>query len=201
MKKQLIAVAGIDPSQDMTLINEKFTEETEKSFLDAKKWFMAALKDAVDNKGSVASSILSSTKKEPVKLPTFEGAVKSSPFLKFPVWIERWEKLISQYDEVWRPSILLDHLDDAAREKFVGYESNYLEAMKRLKRFYGDPQKVVACVMEEVLSPKDIQCGDYGSLLSYVDVLERNFNRLQNLDIEHEMSNTSTMSHILRKFP
>ena len=54
----------------------------------------------------------------------FEGAVKSSPFLKFPVWIERWEKLIDQYDEVWKPSILLDHLDDAAREKFVGYESN-----------------------------------------------------------------------------
>ena len=42
-------------------------KETEKSFLDAKKWFMAAVK------GSVASSTLSSTKKETVKLPTFEG--------------------------------------------------------------------------------------------------------------------------------
>ena len=131
-----------------------------------------------------------------MKLPIFEGVAKSSPFLKFPVWIERWEKLIDQYDEVWRPSILLDHLDDAAREKFVGYESNYAEAMNRLKKFYGDPQKVVACVMKEVLSPSDIKCGDYKSLLLYVDVLERNFNRLLNLDIEHEMSNTSIMSQI-----
>ena len=73
--------------------------------------------------------------------------------------------------------------------------------MKRLKKCYGDPQRVVACIMEEVLSPNDIQCRDYRGLLSYVDVLERNFNRLQNLEIEHEMSNTSTMSHILRKFP
>ena len=84
--------------------------------------------------------------------------MRSSPFPKFPVWIERWEKLISQYNEVWRPSILLNHLDDAAQEKFVGCESNYLEAMKRPKKFYGDPQKVVACVTQEVLTPKDIQC-------------------------------------------
>ena len=203
LKEQVIAVAGIDPSGEMSEINRKFATETERSFCDAKKWFMAAFKDAEDHcvSNSVSRTTNSSTKKEPVKLPMFEGAVKSSPFLKFPVWIERWEKLIDQYDEVWRPSILLDHLDDAAREKFVGYESNYAEAMNRLKKFYGDPQKVVACVMKEVLSPSDIKCGDYKSLLLYVDVLERNFNHLLNLDIEHEMSNTSTMSQILRKFP
>ena len=83
---------------------------------------------------------------------------------------------------------------------FVGYESNYLEAMNRLKKYDGNPQRVVACVMKKVLSPSDIKCGDYKSLLFHVDGLERNFNRLSNLDIEHEMSNTSTMSQILRKF-
>ena len=105
LKKQLTAVAGIDPSQDISQINEKFSGEVEPTFLDAKKWFMAALKDTVDYTGSASSSTstTSSTKKEPVKLPSFEGALKSSPFLKFPVWIERWEKLINQYDEVWRP--------------------------------------------------------------------------------------------------
>ena len=201
LKEQVIAVTGIDPSQDMSQINRKFADEVEKSFCNVKRWFMAELKDSADGAINTSSIAHSSTKKEPVKLPKFEGAVKSSPFLKFPVWIERWEKLISQYDEVWRSSILLDHLDDAAREKFVGYESNYPEAMKRLKKFYGDPQKVVACVMEEVLTPSNIKCGDYKNLLLYVDVLERNFNRLQNLEIEHEMSNTSTISQILRKFP
>ena len=131
-----------------------------------------------------------------MKLPKFEGAVKSSPFLKLPVWIERWEKLIGQYDEVWRSVV---HDDDAAQEKFLGYESNYSEAMKRLKKFYGDPQKV-ACIMEEVLTPSNIKGGYDKNLLLYVDVLERNFNRLQNLEIEHKMSNTSTMCQILRKF-
>ena len=72
----------------------------------------------------------------------FEGAESASPFLKFPVWIDRWEKLIVQYGETWRPSILLDHLDDAARERFVGYENNHSEAMDRLKKYYGDPQRL-----------------------------------------------------------
>ena len=71
--------------------------------------------------------------------------------------------------------------------------------MNRLKKYDGNPQKVVACVMKEVLSPSDIKCGDYKSLLFHVDGLERNFNRLSNLDIEHEMSNTSTILQILRK--
>ena len=131
----MIAVAGIYPSGVMSEINRKFAAETERSFCGAKKWFMAAFKDAEDHSLSVSRTANSSTKKEPVKLPMFKGAVKSSPFLKFPVWIERWEKLIDQYDEVWKPSILLDHLDDAAREKFVGYKVNYLEAMNRLKKF------------------------------------------------------------------
>ena len=202
LKQLMITVARTDPSQDMTDINKNFTESAEKQFLAAKKWFMESLKDVVcDSSSSDKPSSDSSTKKEPVKLPKFEGDAKCSPFLKFPVWFERWEKLIQQYDEVWRPSILLDHLDDAAREKFVGYESDYPEAMERLKKFYGDPKKVVSCVMEEVLSPGDIKCGDYRALLFYVDVLERNFNRLKNLNIEHQISNVMTMSQILRKFP
>ena len=206
LKEQVIVVAGIDPSEDMTVINQKFAAETEKSFVDAKKWFLTALKDDVQSSPTLTpdpspSHMLSSTKKEPVKLPKFEGALSASPFLKFPVWIERWEKLIVKYEEDWRPTILLDYLDDVAKEKFVGYESNYPEAIKRLKKFYADPRKVVSCVMKEVLSAEDIKHGDYSGLLSYVDVLEKNYNRLSNLGIEHEMSNTSTMSVILRKFP
>ena len=59
----------------------------------------------------------------------------------------------------------------------------YEESHERLKKFYGDPQKVVSCIMEEVLSLNEIQFGDYRGLLSYVDVLEGHFNRLQNLEI------------------
>ena len=50
--------------------------------------------------------------------------------------------------------MLMGHLDDAAKAKFVGYETNYSEAIQRLDAFYGDPVKVVSCINKEVMSPK-----------------------------------------------
>ena len=38
-------------------------------------------------------------------------------------------------------------------------------------------------------------------LVSYSLLLENNFNRLKSMDLEHEMSNTSAMTSIVRKFP
>ena len=73
--------------------------------------------------------------------------------------------------------------------------------MKRLDTFYGDPLKVVSCVMTEVNAPSAICEGDYLGLVSYCGVLENNYNRLSNLDLGHEISNTSSMSMILHKFP
>ena len=73
--------------------------------------------------------------------------------------------------------------------------------MKRLDSFYGDRVKVVSCVMKEVHNAKDVVEGDYSGLLSYSSLLENNFNRLRSMDAEHEMSNTTIMTKVLRKFP
>ena len=42
---------------------------------------------------------------------------------------------------------------------------------------------------------------DYKGLISFTDILENNFNRLTGMGYEHEMSNTSAMTSIIRKFP
>ena len=55
--------------------------------------------------------------------------------------------------------------------------------------------------MKEVMSQPTINDGDYKILVSYSLILENNFNRLKSMDLEHEMSNTSAMSSIVRKFP
>ena len=60
---------------------------------------------------------------------------------------------------------------------------------------------MVSCVMKEVSSQSYIAGGDYSSLLEYTVCLENNSNRLSNLDLLHEMSNSSTLSVVLRKFP
>ena len=106
-----------------------------------------------------------------------------------------------EYDERWRSGLLWDHIDEAARSKFIGWETDYGEAMKRLDRFYGDPLKVVSCVMKEVMSQSVIVEGDYRMLAIYSITLENNFNRLKGLNLEHEMSNTSTMNLIMKRFP
>ena len=73
--------------------------------------------------------------------------------------------------------------------------------MKRLDSFYGDPLKVVSCVMSEVNAPSAICEGDYQGLISYCGIVQNNYNRLLNLKLDHEMSNTSSMSTIVCKLP
>ena len=46
--------------------------------------------------------------------------------------------------------------------------------MKRLDSFYGDPLKVVACIMSAVNAPLAISEGDYHGLIMYSGVLEQN---------------------------
>ena len=117
------------------------------------------------------------------------------------MWRKRWDTLIGEYDRKWHINFLLDCLDDGARNQFVGYEEDYDSAMERLDSYYGDPLRVVSCAMTEVNAPAAICEGDYQALISYSSILENNFNRLKSMDLDLEMSNTSSMSMILRKFP
>ena len=52
-----------------------------------------------------------------------------------------------------------------------------------------------------VTSPKQLAEGDYKSLILYCSVIERNYNRLTSMELRHEISNSTTMAVILRKFP
>ena len=200
LKEKYLEFIGIDGTQDTKDIQEKFAVQAEKMFIDTQAWLLSQLKDvSITSGGSSGSS--SSTKKEAVKLPRFQGDEKMMPFLKFPIWLSQWNTLIEEYDEKWRSGLLFEHLDESARLKFVGYETDYPEAMVRLNKFYGDPLKVVSCVMKEVMGPRAMSEGDYKGLLSYSVILENNFNRLKSIGLEHEMSNTSAMASIMKKFP
>ena len=104
-------------------------------------------------------------------LPEFKGNEKESPHLRYPIWKKQWNSIITRYDEDCRDSFLYRHLDDAARSKIIGVASNYQEAMKRLESFYGNRTRVISCVMDEVLAPKDVADCDYSGLLGYSSVL------------------------------
>ena len=147
LKSQLLSVNGLDPTEDTSAINKKFEDVAEKTYDEVKRWMMSQLKDAIEEKAQPAVVSDRSTKTEKIALPEFKGDEKESPYLKYPIWKKQWVSLIPQYPEEWRDRLLFKNVDDVAKSKFIGYESNYEEAMKRLDSFYGDRVKVVACVM------------------------------------------------------
>ena len=73
----------------------------------------------------------STTKKETVMLPTFSGD-KVTAYLRYPVWRKQWMPHIMDYEEKYRPTMLLHHLDEVATEKIIGLENNYDQAMVAL---------------------------------------------------------------------
>ena len=128
--------------------------------MDTRKLIVEKLKDTSSTSGGASKTSSSSTKKESVKLPFFEGAVHASPFLNFPVWKSRWDTHILSYEPTYRFGMLWDHIDAAARDKIVGHKDNHDIALEKLNKHYGDPSKVVNCVMQEVMSPTPVAEGD-----------------------------------------
>ena len=200
LKVQLVKLGGIDVSQDATVVSDKFADDAEKVFMEFHKNITSELTDShsATSGGTIAAT---SSKKELVDLPTFQGDEKTSPFIKFPTWFKQWEIQILDYEPKYRWRMLEKHLDETARAKFIGYEGDYEESLKRLKLFYGDRQKVVKHVLQEVMAPIPISAGDYRHLIMYSVTLENNYSRLTSLNMEHEMSNTSIMAAIVKKFP
>ena len=140
---------------------------------------------------------------EHVKLPEFVGDEKCSPwpFLSFPIWLKQWKGVIEDYEAKYRDRLLCDKLDSSALAKITGFENDYDEAMKRLEQYYGDSSKVIKCVVKQVRDPDSLSENDYRGLVEYSTVLEHNYNRLTSMNLEHEMSNHSIMSIIVKKFP
>ena len=202
LKGLLTKLAGVDLDQDIADVQQKFVDDAEKVYLDFHAAVVKDLKDPSPTSGGKSTSD-TSTKKEAVKLPRFVGDEKSSPspFLTFPVWLKQWKSMIVDYSEKYHDRMLCDHIDSHARSKFVGFDNDYKEALDRLEKYYGDKSKVVKCVMKQVKDPDSLVDEDYGGLVKYASLLEQNYNRLSSMDLQHEMSNTSVMSVIVRKFP
>ena len=150
--------------------------------------------------GASSGSGFSVTKRETVMLPHFSGDEKTA-YLKFPVWKEQWTDHIKEYEERYRPTMLLNHLDEKAQLQIVGLETNYEEAMKQLESYYGDSKKIIRACLDELRSQSVVSQFDYKGLVQYKKILLNNYARLKAAGLQHEMSNTAAMGVIIRKFP
>ena len=209
LQSKLVTFSVMDTARNIDEVKTKFDKDAKELFTSTQKWVLSQLKNASNTSGGSASESSSSssnskfTRRETVNLPMFKGDENGSPFLEFPIWKKSWDSLIVDYEERFHYRLLAEHLDDAAKSKFVGSENDYETAMKKLGFYYGNVSKLVKCVVREVMSQSQISEGQYGPLVSYSDTLENNYNRLLSLkkDVEHEMSNSSAMATIMVKFP
>ena len=117
IKGQLIRCAEIDHNNDMSDINKSFVDDVEDPFVQFRNHIVDLLKDSSSTSGGKLSN--SSTKRELIKLPKFQGDEKGSPYVNFPIWKKQWDSQIDDYEPKYRAGLLLDHLDEACG-KFIG---------------------------------------------------------------------------------
>ena len=124
IKNKLVALKTVDPTKDTKVYQDSFLANVQKPFETSQQWFLAQLKNSVvaatsTPSTSSSSSLPSNTKKEAVTLPSFQGdlSLSPAPYLTYPVWLNRWNSLISEYEEKWHIHFLLDRIDEAAPEK------------------------------------------------------------------------------------
>lgn len=197
VKSKLVHLSGIDPSEDIEAQKDSFAADVEIPFLAVQKDLLSQLKTSGGASQPVTSNNTNTnntTRKESVKLPDFEGDENKNPYLEFPTWKKRWDTLISEYDSKFHMGLLLEHVDESAKTHIVGLETDYNSSIAKLDKVYGDPRKVISCVVTEVMSQPSINEGDYSSLIRYSNTLTNNYTSLKNLNLTNEMSNNLAMA-------
>ena len=56
--------------------------------------------------------------------PLFSGDERTA-YLKYPMWKKQWATQIVDYEERYRATMLLNHLDSKASERIIGLENDY----------------------------------------------------------------------------
>ena len=142
-------ISGLGSSEDLTAAYEQFNSLVVDEVSRCKRVALEYVKDAPTTEpavgtggGSTRSGGYSTTKRETVMLPQFSGEEKTA-FLKYPVWKQQWDAHITEYEDKYRATMLLNHLDSKAQEQIVGFEIDYDRAISQLDRYYNDSKKII----------------------------------------------------------
>ena len=194
-------ILKIDPTRDIGAVVAKIDGEIVADVQEAKKVAMKYVKEkeivppaptAVSGRGGGGGGGLSSTKKEQVNLPKFSGNEKTA-YHEYPVWKKQWDLLIAEYPDKFRAGLLREHLDSESQKQIIGVEDDYVAAIKKLEKYYGDPLKVVHACTSEISSHSAIAPFDYKAMVAYKNCLVNNYRRLVARGLEHELSTTQAM--------
>ena len=180
MSAEKAKLLSTNPAADLTVVNEQFNSRVVDVVEQCKQIALHYLRDdtasvTVDTGGGTdRRSSFSTTKRETVMLPKFSGEEKTA-FLKYPVWKLQWDSHILEYEEKYRATMLMNHLDSKASEQIIGLENEYDKAIAQLDKFYNDPKKIIKACLDEIRAHPNISAFDYKAIVAYKKCLVNNY--------------------------
>ena len=131
-------------------------------------------------------------------LPKFSGD-KRTAYSNYPIWKKQWVFHIMDYEEKYRTTMLVTHLDGKAADKIVRLKNDYSRAMAAPDRYYNDCPKILAACIKEVKALSHIVAGDYEALVSYQMCIVNIYLWLSTVGSVHEVSNVDMMQQLVSK--
>lgn len=148
--------------------------------------------------GKSKSSKGSLMKLHKISLPSFSNKMREYP--KFKADFIKY--IIPNIEDSDSASyILASCLSGEALEKVRNVDDDIAKMWQRLDEIYGDASKVTDLILNEIKRIQPISEGDNKGFIELVDVVEMGYRDLTRLNIEHEMSNSHTVSLIEEKLP
>ena len=137
-------------------------------------------------------------KLERMKMPHFNGNVRDyarfkSDFLK---------QVMPEIGSIEKGAYALKScLSSQAYAKVMNVDDDLKLMWQRLDDVYGRPSKIVDIVMYDIRKFKTFKDGEDKRFVEFVETIENGFLDLKRLNIEHEMSNSSSVAMIEEKLP
>ena len=149
--------------------------------------------DNMSNKRYTAPQTTVRVKK--LEAPKFSGAMR-----KFPTFIKDYRNYMEPtYGE--DSYALRSCLSGQALEVVSGVDDNYREMWVRLKLKYGNPERLVDSIMNDIKLIDPIKENDSARLLSMINTVEHCWLDLKKVNLEQEMDTAMTISMIEKLLP
>ena len=140
------------------------------------------------------------TSKDTVPLKRFDPPRFSGNTRAYPAFLASYKThVMSRYGE--DPYALMQCLSDKAEKLVAPVQDDHNEMMLRLEQAYGNPEKQVDCILQQLKSIDRVQDGDQKNLVQMIETVETCWLDLKRLGLEAEMKTATMVSTIERALP
>ena len=150
-----------------------------------------------DKKTARDSSAPFNLQLEKIKMPRFEGEIRT-----YPQFRRDFEKQVVPHlrsDDI--PYVLRSCLGNEPAKAVKSIDDDVTEMWKRLDEKYGDPAKVADVIIDGIRRTRMIREGEEKRFIEFVETVEDGYRDLKRLGMEAEITTTSSVSIIEKKLP